>query len=378
MSVLLVVVGTVLVVGALLDAANTLVSTRLQVGRWWPTEVFYRTIWPVWRSLGRIRDDRRREIVLSGFGPASLVGLLLGWVIAEIFGWSLIWWALRESFAVPLQSFGDALYFSGVVFFTIGFGDIVPASGALRALTLLEAFGGLGTLALVIGYLPALYSAYSARESQLLMLDDLSGDRIMPVSLIEAHCPDGQTDRLYAFFHEWDRWTAQVLETHTSYPMLTMFRSQHLGQSWITGIGVVLDAAVLAVACIPGADEREPMFVYRRGNRLLHHLAERIRIRRVEVDQLSRAWFRIAYGRMAAKGIVLRDFDDAFARLERIRHTFDVELESLIEELLAPRGFWSHTIAGTGHNRAAGQSDQRRIEHLPDEPGPRVDGDREA
>lgn len=378
MSIVLAAIGTLLVIGSILDAANTLVSTRLQVGRYWPTEIFYRRIWPVWRTLGRIKDDRRREIVLSGFAPASLIGLLLLWVLTEIFGWSLVWWALRDTFATPLPSLGDALYFSGVVFFTIGFGDIVPAGGFARALTLAEAFGGLGTLALVIGYLPALYSSYSARETQLLMLDDLTGDRIMPVSLIEAHCPGGELDRLYAFFHEWERWTAQVLETHTSYPMLALFRSQHLGQSWITAIGVVLDAASMAVACIPGADEREPMFLYRRGNRMLHHFADRLGgIRRVEPEPLNRSFFRMAYGRMAARGIILRDFDDAFDRLVRLRATYVVELESLIDELLAPRGFWSHTIHGPGHHHTAGQSEQQRQERVLDDVGPGATEDAE-
>lgn len=351
--VLFFVAGSVLVLGAICDAVNTLVVTRLQVGRWWPTEVFYRALWPLWRRLGRVRDDRRREIVLSMAAPTSILGLLVAWGTSEILGWGLIWWALRESFAVPLSGPGDALYFSGVAFFSIGFGDILPAQSVARVLTLVEAASGLSTLALVIGYLPALYGAYSSREAQLLMLDDLTGERIMPTSLIEAHCPDGQLDRLYDFFHEWERWCAQTLETHTSYPMLALFRSQHLGQSWVTALGVVLDAATLAVACIPGADQREPMFLYRRGNRLLHHFIARLDVRHIEATVVDRSLFRIAYGRLAARGIVLRDFEDAFARLESLRATYAAELESLIEELLAPHGFWSHTI--TGRARGDGQ-----------------------
>jgi hypothetical protein len=337
-------VGCLLVAGALLDAANTLVSTRLQVGRFWPSEIFYRAIWPVWGSLRHIKKERRREIVLSAFGPASLLGLLLLWVIAEIVGWAMIWWALRESFAVPLASPGDALYFSGIVFFTIGFGDIVPGSGVARALTLVEAFGGLGTLALVIGYLPALYSAYSARESQLLMLDDLSGDRITPISLIESHAPDGDVEKLYAFFHEWERWTAQLLETHTSYPMLSLFRSQHLGQSWVTALGVVTDAAAITTGCIRGADERESMRMYRRGNRTIDHFIERYDLAVVAVPPFNRAAFRSSYGRMAARGLPLREFEEAHDRTDEMRHTYAAELETLIDKLLAPRGFWSHTV----------------------------------
>jgi hypothetical protein len=343
-SVLLVAVGAVLVAGAVADAVNTLVTTRLQVGRWWPTEVFYRSAWPVWRRLGRLRDERRREMVLSLAAPTSILGLLVAWGATEIAGWALVWWGLREGFGVPLATPGDALYFSGVTFFSIGFGDIVPVLPAARVLTLFEAASGLSTLALVIGYLPALYGAYSEREAQLLMLDDLTGERIMPTSLIEAHVPDGGLDRLYRFFDDWERWCARTLETHTSYPMLALFRSQHLGQSWVTGLGVVLDAATLAVACIPGAEAREPMFLYRRGNRLLHHVIDRLHVRSVEAPAVDRSLFRIAYGRLADRGIALRDFDDAFALLEELRGSYASDLESLIGELAAPRGFWSQTI----------------------------------
>jgi hypothetical protein len=349
--VVVIALGVVLVVGTVADAVNTLVTTRLRVGPWWPTEVFYRTLWPLWRRLGHRRDEARRELVLSFFAPFSILGLLVLWGVTEILGWALIWWGLRGGFEPPLVHPGDALYFSGVTFFTIGFGDIVPAQPAARALALVEGASGLCTLALVIGYLPALYNAYSTREAQLLMLDDLTGERISPSSLIDAHAPDADVEGLYNLFREWERWCAQTLETHTSYPMLAYFRAQHRGQSWVTALGVVLDSATLAVACIPGADRRAPMFLYRRGNRLLHHFTARLNVRRVGAEPVDRSLFRIAYGRLAAGGIVLRDFDEAFARLGALRAAYADELESLIEELLAPRGFWSHTITGRGQGR---------------------------
>lgn len=376
MSVVLIVIASLLIVGAVLDAANTLVSTRLQVGRYWPTEIFYRAIWPLWGAFRHVKDDRRREIVLSAFAPASLIGMLMIWVVAEILGWSIVWWVLRESFAPPFSDFSDAVYFSGVTFFTIGFGEIVPATGVARPLTLLEAFGGLGTLALVIGYLPALYAAYSDRETQLLMLDDLTGDRIQPISLIESRVANGELDRLYAFFGEWERWTAHVLETHTSYPMLALFRSQHLGQSWVTALGVVVDAAAITAGSVIGAEEREPMFMYRRGNRALHHFADRLRLAPHPMPDFQRGWFRITYGRMAARGLPLRDFDDAFERTAGLRRTYAAELESLIDELLAPRGFWSHTILGVGQ-RSDIVNHERRVadEAAAQQPEPGSDGE---
>jgi len=121
---------------------------------------------------------------------------------------------------------------------------------------------GFGTIALLISYLPVLYGAYNRREARLLTLDDPSGDRIMPVSVIQVNAPDGDIHRLYAFFADWELWTAEILESHVSYPMLAYFRSQHIGQSWVTALGVVLDAATLVCAC--EWLRRERLAIYRR------------------------------------------------------------------------------------------------------------------
>jgi hypothetical protein len=117
----------------------------------------------------------------------------------------------------------------------------------------------------MISYLPALYGAYSRREARLLTLDDPTGSRITPVRIIEMNAPGGDVEMLYRSLGEWQLWTADVLESHVSYPMLALFRSQHEGQSWVTALGVLTDAATLTSACVDGAREREPYFLYRRG-----------------------------------------------------------------------------------------------------------------
>lgn len=184
MDVVVGVIGLAVVVITLADAFDTLVSTRIRPGRLWPTDVFYRLTWRVWRFFAaRPRRLRRRETLLSLYGPLSLVVLLGLWTFGHIIGWALFWWSVRDGFATPMDSVLDATYYSGAVYFSIGFGDVVPVDGPLRLLTILEAFEGLATLGLVIGYLPPLYSAYQSRERQLLRLDDLSEDRITPATL---------------------------------------------------------------------------------------------------------------------------------------------------------------------------------------------------
>jgi hypothetical protein len=337
--------GGLFAVGAVIaDVVNTLISTRLGSGRWWPTEVLYRVSWPVWRSLGRrIADEDRREVFLSMYAPLSLLTLLVMWVVGLVLGWTLVWWGLSDEFAPHIDGFTEALYYSGVAFFSLGFGEILAAEENTRLLTVAEAFTGLGTIALVIGYLPALYGAYSTRETQLLMLDDLTGDQIQPFALIEAHSSGGDLDRLEDFFGEWERWTAQVLESHVSYHMLTLFRSQHRGQSWVTALGVVADAAAGAHA-IEGMARGRATFLYRRASRTINVLADRLSLKPKEGVTITRSMFRIGYGRLASTGLRLRPFDDAWSEVDRLRSTYVPQLEALIDYLDAPRGFWGHTF----------------------------------
>ena len=149
MKVVWIIVGGVLVVVALADAVSTLVTTRTRKGRWWPTAAFYRLAWPSWRKVGqRIKDLDRRERMLGAFGPVSLLCLLVIWVGLEIIGWGFVWYGLRASFE-GVDSVIDSWYFSGVNFFTVGFGDILPLSGWTRILAVCSAFTGVITTALV-------------------------------------------------------------------------------------------------------------------------------------------------------------------------------------------------------------------------------------
>ena len=275
LDVVAVVAGLVLVGAASLDAFDTLLATNIRVIRWSPSTVYYRLAWRSFRgTCTRIRDDARRERALALFGPASFIGLLVLWTAASIGGWGLVWWGLADSLSVRPPGLGGSAYYSGVVYFSIGFGDVVPASGITRVLTVAEALGGLGLLGLVIGYLPTLSGAYQARERQVLLLDDLSDTRITPISLIDSHVgPDGDATELDEVFRDWERWCAEVFDTHTSLPMLVLWRSKHRGQSWITALGVVTDSAITYLATVPGREGGPALRLYRQSVRLITFLA---------------------------------------------------------------------------------------------------------
>lgn len=348
MNVLWVGLGAGLVVWILVDSFETLLATNLRSGRWSFTRGYYDVLWPAYRRVAlRLRDDGPRERWLARFGPASFLGLLVAWTTLEIFGWGLIWWGLRSGFHGAIDSPGDAWYYSGVVYFSIGFGDILPSSGLLRALTIVEGLSGLGTLGLVIGYLPSLNAAYAAREKQLLLLDDLTDERVTPVTLVRAYLDeDGGTARLDAMFDEWTAWCAEIYDSHTSFPVLVWFRSKHRGHSWITGLGVVTDAAIAFASAVPGAERGSAMRLQRQAARLVNGLGERVGLPpRQDLAPLRPELWRIGYDTMAGTGIELLSFEASYVTLIELRSEFHPMMEAFIDELLAPRGFWGVTSA---------------------------------
>lgn len=346
-------VGTALVAIVLVDMLNTLITTTRATGRWWPTHVIYRLNWALVRALGRrMHDERHRERFLSWFGPASVLAMLVAWVVQQVVGFGLIWWGLGG--IDQAGSLGDAVYYSGVVYFTLGFGEIVPADTVPRFGALVEAFCGVLTTALVIGYLPALYGAFSQREQKLLTLDDGTEDRITPTNLVLARAPDGDVDRLEDFFREWEQWVAHVLETHTTFPMLGFFRSQHPGQHWVTALGLITDAAMHVEICRDGQN-RSAYWTMRRAVRLFETATEEYDLteyRRAAEEQMdgNEDLFRALYDDLVARGWDLLPYDEARAHSREIRRSYAASLEFLIDYLEAPRGFWGHAI---GHRREA-------------------------
>jgi hypothetical protein len=341
-----IVAGAVLIAVMAADAVGTLVVTRGRAARWRPSSLWYAITWRAVRSAAVRVPDRAAGFALNAYPPLSLLGLLLVWLIGLLLGWALLYRGLGE----PASAHGDfatTVYYAGTGLFSAAFGSAQGTTAQL--LSLVETVMGLGTVALLISYLPALYGAYSRREAKLLTLDDPLGTRITPVRVIAVHSPEGDLAPYYRFCADWEEWTAEVLESHSSYPMLALFRSQHEGQSWITALGVVIDAATLACACIAGADAREPYFMHRRGQRAVLDIADRLDVphRRVRVDWLNRENFDRAWAGLAEMGVPLREKEDSWKRLQEFRARYGPRLQDLIDYLLAPHGFWGHSAEAT-------------------------------
>ncbi len=111
------------------------------------------------------------------FGPLSLLGLLVSWVVGLIFGFALLHWSQGTPVHLPNEdhSFATYFYWSGGTFFTLGYGDITPSTVFGRVLAVAEAGMGFGFLALIIGYVPVIYQTFARRETMIALLDARAG-----------------------------------------------------------------------------------------------------------------------------------------------------------------------------------------------------------
>ncbi|HEX5234316.1 MAG TPA: ion channel [Silvibacterium sp.] len=258
--------GIACIIAALFDAFQTVILPRRAVGRFRITRIFYVITWWPWSHVaGCIRDARKRETAFSYYGPLSLLLLIVIWAGGLVLGFALLLHSLRLPFADPLHphtGFASDVYLSGTTLFTLGLGDIVPHSSAARFFLVLESGMGLGFLAMVIGYFPVLYGAFSRREVTISLLDARAGSPPTAAELMRRHSFDGGSDALNLLLLEWERWSAELLESHISYPLLCYFRSQHSNQSWLAALTCVLDVCALLIAGVQDHAARQAQLTF--------------------------------------------------------------------------------------------------------------------
>ena len=276
MHVLVLVIGLAFLAVVLLDAFQTIILPRRPVVRFRITRLFFIVTWNPWARLIHALPSRRmREQFYSYYGPLSLLLLFGVWAISLLTAFALIFFGLHLPFHDPahpvtdLERLRGSLYVSGSTLFTLGLGDVVPATHLARFLVICEAGTGLGFIALVIGYVPVLYSAFSSREIAVALLDARAGSPPTAGELLIRHHFQGGDDALTALLADWERWCAGMLETHISYPILCYYRSQHDNQSWLSALTSVLDACALLITMIDGPAQRQAQLTFAIGRHVL-------------------------------------------------------------------------------------------------------------
>lgn len=345
MRVLTLVAGVVCLFVVLLDAFQTIILPRRATGRFRLTRIFYAATWRPWVFLTRwLHEPRKRESAFSYYGPMSLIILLVVWAGSMVVGFALIFYSLGSPFSDSAQQAGfrSDLYVSGTTIFTLGLGDVTPHSAWARELIILEAGTGLGFLAVVMGYFPVLYSAFSRREVSISLLDARAGSPPTAAELMRRHSYEGSEHALTLLLEEWERWSAELLESHISYPLLCYFRSQHNNQSWISALTAILDTSALLIAGVRGHEARQAQLTFAMARHALVDLAQIFSLAPVinAPDRLPADRYEQLYSLLCQSGVSVCRDGHSIERLRDMRALYEGYALALSDYLCMPLPPW--------------------------------------
>ena len=345
MPILALIAGVLCLLIVLFDAFQTIILPRRATGRFRLTRIFYIATWTPWRFVARrLRHPRKRETVFSYYGPLSLILLLAVWASVMVVGFGLIYFSLGSPFHDGLQApgFRSDLYVSGTTLFTLGLGDVTPTMPLARELIILESGTGLGFLAVVMGYFPVLYSAFSRREVSIALLDARAGSPPTAAELMRRHSFDGADQALSVLLIEWERWSAELLESHISYPLLCYFRSQHTNQSWLSALTSILDTSALLIAGVRGHEARQAQLTFAMARHAIVDLAQVFSQSPIvnAPNRLPPERYDQLYNLLCQSGVrVCRD-DQSMQRLSELRGLYEGYAIAMSNHLQMPLPPW--------------------------------------
>jgi hypothetical protein len=283
-------------------------------------------MWGPWRKVARMLPDQLGDTWLGLYGPLGLLVDLALWIVGLMVGYACLQWAGGSHLlATSTADFGQDFFFSAASLVSSGTGTLSAHSTFARVIQIIDAASGFAVLTIVIGYLPALYQAFSQRESTVSQLDARAGSPPTAGRLIVRSTEHGGWSRLNDYLSEWETWAAELMETHLSYPVLAYFRSQHLNQNWLSALCTILDASAFATAAAPAGSVDGARLTFAIGRHAVADFSYTFRTATVapSVDRLPKA-----------------DFDQLIAVLRQMKVELGAEPALIHERLTKMRAFY--------------------------------------
>jgi len=337
--------GVAILAFIMLEAFETIILPRTASRELRLSRLVMRTGWRSWRYVaGMIANGSRRESFLSYYAPMQMPIVLGLWAFGLVFGFALIVWGLRLSLNGAHQTSGLFQYFylSGTTFFTLGYGDLTPATSLGRMISVLEAGFGIGFLAMVIGYFPVLNGAFSRREIIISLLDARAGTPPAAAEFLRRHSMRGDTESIPLIIREWEQWSAELLESNLSYPVLAMYRSQHDRESWLSALTMVLDVCSLVIAGIEGIPVGPAKLAFAMARHAAIDTGLVFDTPPIDppADRLSSADLQALRKLLYDAGMTLRDSDEADRQLDKLRKLYEPYVYTLSLRFLMPLPPW--------------------------------------
>ena len=261
----------------------------------------------------RVKRYETRDRILAWAGPTQLLARLVVWIFLLLVGFALLLLPATHG------SFHHALDEAGSSLFTVG--TFPPTNGASTVIDYIAAYSGLIVVALQIGYLPTIYAAFNRRESEVTLLVARAGTPAWgPELLLRTRygIPDGDVHLLLnELFDTWERWSAELTESHTTYPTLIWLRSPRAWSHWLIAQLAVLDAAALHLCLAPTVEPRLPArLCLRMGFSALRQIGQAMHLS-VDEDPDPDSPIQLTY----------EEFEQAVAQLELVGYPMEVTAE---------------------------------------------------
>ena len=331
--------GAILVILVLLSAVRTFVLPRGVVNR------LSRLVFVSMRALFNarlklVKTYEERDRILAYYAPITLLLLPAVWLVAVGTGYTVMYWALG------VRPLSEAAKISGSSLLTLGFD--IPHGFSRTMLMFSEAGIGLGLLALLISYLPTMYSSFQRREAAVALLEARAGSPPSVGKMMERYKKINGLERLDDLWPQWQEWFADVEESHTSLAAMSFFRSPQPERSWITAAGAVLDAASFVASSFDRDRTPEAEICVRTGYLCLRRIADLFTVDfdpdPAPTDPISvgREEFEELYEHLARMGVPLkRDREAAWIAFRGWRVNYDTVLIALAGLIVAPPAPWS-------------------------------------
>lgn len=288
----------------------------------------------------RVDEFEQKDRIMAWYAPTALILLLPVWYTLITIGYAAMFWA------VGVSKVYAAFVLSGSSLLTLGFA--LADNPVQLILVFTEATIGLLMVALLIAYIPTIYTAFSRREFQVTRFEVRAGSPPSPVEFILRHNRIGRLENLSELWGTWEEWFADVEESHTSLAALVFFRSPQIDKSWITSAGVVLDSAALLRAMVDVPPDTSADICIRSGYLCLRRISDFFGIKynpdaRFPADPISvtREEFDRVYNLFAEYNVPLLDCDQAWQNFGGWRVNYDTVLIGLCKLTMAPPAMWS-------------------------------------
>src|SRR5580700_7581720 len=165
----------------------------------------------VYRLLVHKWRTKARATALRGlYAPVALVSLPLVWMIMMVVAFTFVFWGTSG------LTWQKAFEISGSSLTTLGFSK--PNGTGRIWIAFIEAVIGLGLVALLISYLPTIFSAYNGREKGIIKLRPVAGSPPRAPELLQQLHRIGMLDSGDFWTNQAD-WLLDLEQTHTAFPI---------------------------------------------------------------------------------------------------------------------------------------------------------------